>query len=193
MSFLLETERLLLRPFKESDLESVFAYRNDPDVARYQGWDIPYPREKAFKWVTNPDLIVPTEAGGRFKAALELKTVGETIGDIGFMLNEVDSRQAEFGYSLARAFWSQGFATEAGWALLSFLFTELKLHRVTAVMDVDNDASWRLVERLGFRREAHFVENIYFKGDYASEYHYAMLKSEWNVQSGNILKSRQRA
>ena len=67
MAFLLETERLLMRPIKDADLEPVFAYRNDPQVARYQGWDIPYPREKAIRWVANPDVIVPTEPGGRFK------------------------------------------------------------------------------------------------------------------------------
>ena len=59
------------------------------------------------------------------------------------------------------------------------------MHRVTAVMDVDNVASWRLVERLGLRREAHFVENIFFKGSYASEYHYAILSQEWKEQIGN--------
>ena len=185
MPFFLETERLLIRSFQPSDLESVFAYRNDPNVARYQGWDIPYPREKALQWVTNPDVIVPTEPGGRFKAALELKSTGEMIGDIGFMLNKHDARQAECGYSLSQTHWHQGYAAEAVKRLLSYLFDDLNLHRVTAVMDVDNLASWRLADRLGFRREAHFVENILFKGSYASEYHYAVLRREWKEQVGN--------
>jgi RimJ/RimL family protein N-acetyltransferase len=80
MDFLLETERLLIRPYRDSDLESLFAYRNDPKVAKYQGWDIPYPRERAINWIANSDVIVPTEPGSRFSAALELKSTGEMIG-----------------------------------------------------------------------------------------------------------------
>ncbi len=180
MTFFLETERLILRPFKDADLEVVIAYRNDPDVARFQGWEIPYPDEKAIKWVTNPDVIVPTDPGGRFKAAIEIKTTGEMIGDIGFLLSDHDPRQAHIGYSLAQSYWQKGYATEAGLRLLAFLFDERNLHRVKAETDVLNEPSWKLLERLGFRREAHFVENIWFKGAYASEYHYAMLKNEWN-------------
>ena len=180
MAFMLETERLFIRPFKDSDLDSVLAYRNDPEVARYQGWDIPYPREKAIKWVTNPDVIVPTEPGERFKAALELKATQEMIGDLGFILSEDDPRQAHFGYSLTQAHWHKGYATEACNQLLTFLFDERNLHRVKAESDVLNEKSWRLLERLGFRREAYFVENFWFKGAYASEYHYAMLKREWD-------------
>jgi RimJ/RimL family protein N-acetyltransferase len=80
MAFLLETERLLIRPYRDSDLEPLFAYRNDPEVAQYQGWDIPYPRERAINWIVNSDVIVPTEPAGRFSAALELKSTREMIG-----------------------------------------------------------------------------------------------------------------
>ena len=185
MAFLLETKRLLIRPFKDSDLEPLFAYRNDPEAAKYQGWDIPYPREKAINWVTNPDVIVPTEPGGRFKAALELESTGEMIGDVDFMLTEHDVLQAHVGYSLARAYWHQGYATEAVQRLLAYLFDELNLHRITAETDVLNEPSWRLLERLGFRREAHLVENVWFKGAYESEYHYAMLKREWEARKAS--------
>jgi RimJ/RimL family protein N-acetyltransferase len=58
------------------------------------------------------------------------------------------------------------------------------LHRVIAISDVENTASFRVLERLGFRREGHFVENLMFKGKWASEYHYAMLAREWeNLRS----------
>ena len=185
MVFNLETKRLIIRTFRDSDLEVILAYRNDPDVARYQGWDIPYPRDKAIRWITNPDVIIPTEAGGRFKAALELKTTGEMIGDLGFTLSDNDSSQAHFGYSLAQVHWHKGFALEACTKLLEFLFDERNLHRVKAETDVLNERSWRLLERLGFRREAHFVENIWHRGSYASEYHYAMLKREWDERKAS--------
>jgi RimJ/RimL family protein N-acetyltransferase len=181
VAFALETERLLIRPVKDSDVESVYAYRNDPEVARYQGWDLRYPREKVVKWVNKPGPAAPTEPGDVFKVALELKATGETIGDVSFVLAKDDARQAQLGYSLARAYWHQGYATEAIRRLLAYAFDELDLHRITAGTDVRNEPSWRLLERLGFRREAHLVENAWFKGAYASEYHYAMLKREWQA------------
>lgn len=180
MVFMLETERLILRPLKDTDLETILAYRNDPDVARFQGWDIPYSREKAIKWVINPEETIPTDPGGRFTAALELKSTGEMVGDLGILLSDHDPRQAHIGYSLAQSHWHKGYTTEACLQLLAFLFDERNMHRVKAETDVLNEPSWRLLERLGFRREAHFVENIWFKGAYASEYHYALLKKEWN-------------
>jgi aminoglycoside 6'-N-acetyltransferase len=101
---------MLIRPYKDSDLEPLFAYRNDPEMAKYQDWDIPYPRERAINWIAGSDVIVPTDPSGRYSAALELKSTGEMIGDAGFMLTEHDARQAHIGYSLARAYWHQGYA-----------------------------------------------------------------------------------
>ena len=75
-SFLLETVRLCLRPIREFALEPLFAYRNDPKVAGYQGWDLPYPREKAQQWILNPELVVPTLSGGLFQLPLNLSLPG---------------------------------------------------------------------------------------------------------------------
>ena len=65
--------------------------------------------------------------------------------------------------------------------MLDYLFAELDLHRVIAITDVENVSSFSMLDRLGFRREGHFVENLMFKGQWASEYHYAMLKREWET------------
>ncbi len=179
MTFCLETERLLLRQFQDSDLESFLAYRNDPDVARYQGWNIPYPRQKGKEFIEFMTRAFPSAQGEWFQAALELKSTHEMVGDVGFVVQKDDGRQAYIGYSLARAHWGNGFAYEAVSRMLAYLFDELTLHRVVAECDVDNAPSWKLLERLGFRRESHLVENIFFKGAYGSEYHYAMLGREW--------------
>ncbi len=121
----------------------------------------------------------PAVQGEWFQAALELKTGNEMIGDVGFIIKKDDGRQAYVGYSLARAHWGSGYAYEAVTCLLAYLFDELNLHRVVAECDVENTASWKLLEKLGFRRESHLIENIFFKGAYGSEYHYAMLGGEW--------------
>ena len=179
MTFCLETERLLIRQFQDSDLASFLAYRNDPDVARYQGWNVPYPRDRGIEFLEFMTTAFPAVQGEWFQAALELKTQHEMIGDVGFVIRKDDSRQAYVGYSLARAHWGRGYAYEAMSRLLSYLFDELNLHRVVAECDVENTASRKLLEKLGFRREAHLIENILFKGTYGSEYHYAILGREW--------------
>jgi len=179
MTFCLETERLLIRQFQDSDLEPFLAYRNDPDVARYQGWSIPYPRRRGIEFLDFMITAFPAVQAEWFQAALELKSTGEMIGDVGFIVKKDDGRQAYVGYSLARAHWRSGYAYEAVARLLVYLFDELNLRRVVAECDVENTASWKLLEKLGFRREAHLIENILFKGAYGSEFHYAILEREW--------------
>lgn len=187
MSFHLESARLVLRQFKETDLESFYAYRNDPEVAKYQGWSVPYRREKAAFFVQNMSVAVAAQ-NKWLQIAVELKSAGEMIGDVAFVIKKDDERQTVIGYSLARPYWGNGYALEAVSCLLAHLFDSLKLHRVTAECDVENTSSWKLLDRLGFRREAQLVENLFYKGTYVSEYHYAMLAREWKERPS----SRQR-
>lgn len=178
MTFHLESQRLILRQFKDSDLESFFAYRNDPEVAKYQGWSFPYPRKKAMLFIRT--MAVAEVSQNRWlQIAVELKSTRKMIGDVAFFIRKDDERQALLGYSLARPHWGNGYAFEALSRLLAYLFDELELHRVSAECDVENVASWKLLDRLGFRREAHLVENLFYKGTYVSEYNYAMLAREW--------------
>ncbi len=181
MKLQFDTERLSLRQFQPSDLETFLAYRNDPQVAKYQSWEVPYARDKAIEFVQKMSIAIPSHSSW-LQLAVELKSTSTMIGDVAFFIRRDDERQAMIGYTLARPYWRKGYAFEAISCLLTFLFEEMKLHRVSAECDVENVASWRLLEKLGFRREAHLIENIYFKGAYGSEYHYAMLLREWNQQ-----------
>ena len=183
MSLHLESPRLILRSFQDSDLESFLAYRNDPEVARYQSWNVPYPRESGIPFVELMKNADPEDQGEWFQVAVELKSTHELIGDVAFCTMVYDKRQALMGYSLARPFWRQGYAFEAVSTLLKYLFRERGLHRVIAECDVENVASWKLLEKLGFRREAHLIESVYFKGKFGSEYHYALLGREWREGS----------
>jgi RimJ/RimL family protein N-acetyltransferase len=183
MSLHLESLRLILRPFQDSDLERFLAYRNDPEVAKYQSWSLPYPRASGVQFVNLMKLSNPASQGEWYQVAVELKSAREMIGDVAFCTLIFDEQQALIGYSLARPYWRQGYAFEAVSTLLEYLFEERGLHRVIAECDVDNVASWRLLEKLGFRREAHLVENVYFKGKYGSEYHYALLARERRKRS----------
>jgi RimJ/RimL family protein N-acetyltransferase len=179
--FRLETDRLLLRPFTPGDAEDLAAYRSDPDIARYQGWDSPYPVDRArdlIRSLPRPELPLPGEWS---QIAIELRATGRLAGDCAFKLLRENTRQAEIGLTLARPFHGRGYGQEAVTRLLQYLFDQLGLHRGVANCDVENRAAARVLERLGFRREAHFLENLWFKGRWSSEYWYAMLEREWRA------------
>jgi RimJ/RimL family protein N-acetyltransferase len=178
----LHSSRLILRNFKDSDLETFLAYRNDPDVAKYQGWSLPYPREKAQAFIQEmKDVHVPKQ-GEWLQLALELKETGEMIGDMAFCIKAEDARQATIGFTIASAFWRKGYAAEALSALLDYLFEDIDLHRISADCDTENTGSWKTLEKLGFRREAHLVESLLIGGEYTSEYYYGMLQREWRAR-----------
>jgi RimJ/RimL family protein N-acetyltransferase len=181
MPLSLETPRLILRTFRDSDLESFLAYRNDPEVYRYQGWKTPYLRADGLEFITHVQTVIPGAPGEWLQLAIVSKDNGEMLGDIAFHLTRANPRQAYLGYTLARSAWGQGYASEAVRKMLDYLFRVLDLHRILADCDVDNAASIRLLERLGFRREAHHLESFWLESEsrWGSEYLYAMLQREW--------------
>lgn len=179
MTFLLGTPRLHLRAFEPGDLAGFAAYRNDETVARYQGWSTPYSLEQAQAFLAGMCQATPGTPGEWYQVAIQRKSDQALLGDCAFKLS-ADARQAEIGCTLAQPYWGQGYATEAVRRLLEYLFGDLNLHRVVANCDVENLAAARNLEQLGMRREAHFVENLWFKGRWSSEYWYALLSSEWS-------------
>ena len=174
---MLETERLLLRRLRGSDLVAFLAYRNDPEVSRYQSWE-GCTEAEARDMIQALEREEPFVPGEWFQFAVELKATGKLVGDLGFRVGE-DGRQAEVGYTLAREHWGEGYASEAVSRLLDHAFKELGLHRVHATVDQENVPSVAVLERLGLRREGSFVENVWFKGRWSSEHLYATLREEW--------------
>ncbi len=181
----LETTRLRLRHFTDADLALFMAYRNDPEVAKYQGWEgISEPEARAF--IQEQKEVQPGMPGQWFQIAVELKETGMLVGDCALKSEEHDERQAEIGYTLSRAYQGRGIASEAVSCVLEYAFVTLGLHRVIAITDCENAASVALLERLGLRREGHFRQNVWFKGKWGDEYLYAMLQEEWrNMRSTN--------
>ena len=174
----IETARLRLRRFAAADLATFIAYRNDPAIARFQSWE-GITEAEAVAFLRAVEAAPAGVPGEWLQIAVERKDSGRMIGDCAFKVMEDDTRQAEIGYTLAREAHGQGFATEAVAALLTYLFTALDLHRVVAIVDVRNAASVALLERLGMRREGHFLQNVWFKGAWGDEYLYAILRDEW--------------
>lgn len=179
----LETDRLNLRRFEPADRDAFLAYRNDPEVARYQSWDSISPaRAQAF--IDEQAQLQPGLPGQWFQFALALKDGGRLVGDSGLQVLLQDVRQAQLGITLAPAYQGQGLASEAVTAVLDYAFIHLDLHRVLAVVDCENAPSAALLERIGLRREGHFLKHVWFKGHWADEYLYAILQSEWLQKNG---------
>ncbi|MEU7871600.1 GNAT family protein [Dactylosporangium sp. NPDC049140] len=175
---MLLTERLSLRPFRVADAPVLSAYRSDPEVARYQGWDAPFPMEAALRVVAGLEGRDP-RAEGWFQYALELTDGGALIGDVGVNRHD-EGRQAEIGFTLAPAYQGRGYAAEAVGRVVGHLLAEEGLHRVHASVDARNERSARLLERLGFRREGLEVQSQWWKGEWTDDARYAVLASEWS-------------
>jgi RimJ/RimL family protein N-acetyltransferase len=179
----IETPRLKLRSFQEADVAAFAAYRNDPEVARYQSWEsISLGRAQAF--VLEQRDRAPGLPGEWFHFAVALRDTGQLIGDVGLNVLVQDVRQAQLGLTLDRAYQGQGLGVEAATAALDYAFINLDLHRVVAVVDVQNSRAVALLERVGLRREGHFIKNAWFKGRWADEYLYALLQAEWLPRRG---------
>ncbi len=185
----IESERFILRRFRDSDLASFVAYRNDPEVARYQSWDS-FDEREARAFIREMGSAQPGVPGEWFQFAVESKESGNLVGDCALQVDGQEPYRAEIGFTLAREHQGRGFASEAVSRLLDFAFEELGLHRIVAIADCRNKPSWALLERIGMRREGHFLDSVWFKGEWSDEYLYAVLKDEWlGNASGLTLRS----
>jgi RimJ/RimL family protein N-acetyltransferase len=179
----IETARLLLRHLVESDLDAVFAYQSRSDVARYLYWG---PRSRHDVQRSLSQRIAadwPESDGEVLSLAVVRRDSGELIGDVALFLVSAEHRQGEIGYVFHPNHQGQGFAQEAARELLRFGFDELGLHRIVGRLDARNEASGRVLARLGMRREAHFRQNEFVKGEWADEVVYAILAAEWRTEA----------
>lgn len=174
---LIETPRLLIRNLRSTDLDDFHSYRSDPEVTKYQGFDV-MSREEAAAFIARQVDKTFGDPGEWVQYALEERATGKLIGDCAIRLLD-DIRMAEIGMTLSPARQRQGYAHEAMRGILTHLFDTLQVHRVVETVDAENTASIALLRSLGFRQEGHFIENIFFKGKWGSEYQYAMLRREW--------------
>lgn len=171
----IETERLVIRRFKEEDWKDLYEYLSDEEVVRYE----PY---QTFS-VEEAQREAKSRAESPHFFAVCLKENNNLIGNVYFAKQEF--KTWEIGYVFNRAYQGKGYATEAANAVIEYGFETRGARRIVAMCNPLNVASWRLLERLGMRREGHLRQNIYFKKDkqgnpiWSDTYEYAILKEEY--------------
>ncbi|QNR25147.1 GNAT family N-acetyltransferase [Croceimicrobium hydrocarbonivorans] len=177
---LLETDRLLIRPISIEDKNEIFEYRRNKEINKYQGW-IPETIEEVESFIAkNPKEINVPETW--FQLVIIDKKTEAIVGDIGIHFMDPENKQVEIGCTLNKEYQNRGFATESVEKVMDYLFTELDKHRISTSIDPANTNSIRLVERIGFRKEAHFIESLFFKGKWVDDIIYAMLQRDWNTK-----------
>ncbi|NLW99169.1 MAG: N-acetyltransferase [Actinomycetales bacterium] len=170
-AYLLRTERLTVRPVRESDIDALTAYRNDPEVSALQDWDLPYPRERAERLVAAQAGREDLSPGTRTQLGIELD--GALVGDVYVGVVE-EGGVAEIGFTLAREHQGMGYAVEAVSAVVDDLVDRLGIHRVTAQLSPQNLASARLLERIGMELESLSPKSYWWRGAWDDNLVYAM-------------------
>ncbi|HKU80822.1 MAG TPA: GNAT family N-acetyltransferase [Candidatus Tumulicola sp.] len=183
--FPIETQRLLLREFTAADEANVHEYGSDPVVSRYDSWGPNTPddtHQVLSKWIEQQQTWPRDE----INVAVELRATGKQIGGLRLHILNGEHGIAEFGYALNREFWGQGFATEAARVLIDKAFSVHKLHRLIATCDTRNVASARVMKKLGMRREAHFRQDVFQKGEWRDSYLYSILEQDRTTDGVDI-------
>lgn len=170
----LETERLILRGYKKEDFDSVHFYGSNPDFSKFEAWG-PNTVEDTQRFIS--DMITQASSSPRYKFdfALELKNQGKMIGGVGIRRETQQSQVANLGWAIHPKFQRQGFATEAAKRLIRFGFENLNLKVIYATCDGRNEASYRVMERLGMKRVGHLLGDKMQKGTLRDTLRYEIL------------------
>ena len=175
---IIETARLILRPWKEDDAESLFRYAHDPEVGPIAGWPLHTSVENSLE-------IIRTVFSAPEIYAVVLKQTGEAIGCCGIMFsnslhsNEMTNSEAELGYWIGKPYWGRGLIPEAVKALLSRCFNNLNLEAIWCGHYDDNHKSKRVCEKSGFRYHHTNYDVISPLGDKRTEHFYIMTMEDY--------------
>jgi RimJ/RimL family protein N-acetyltransferase len=176
------SQRLAIRDLDANDGPRIFAYHRRPEVAQFQSWGTESV-DVVQSYIRSLSGTEPGTPGKWYQVGIFLLEGGKLIGDFGFRVLQDDPEQAEIGITLAPEFQGKGYATEASKSLLDYLFVTLDKHRVFGSVDPRNLPSLKLLERVGMRKEAHFVKSLWFREEWVDDVIFAMLAEEWKLSS----------
>jgi len=180
------TERLVLRPFTAEDFDALYAYQSRADVTTWLLWDARTEEEVRRALAAKIASVSIADDGDVLALAITRKDTGALVGDVILELASREQRTGEIGYIVHPDHQGLGFTTEACREVLRIAFEDVGLHRVIGRIEPRNVASGRVLEKLGMRREATFVENEFVKGEWQSEAVFAILDHEWRGRPGRV-------
>ena len=170
----LETERLLLRRVSIDDLNEILELRGNPETMKF----IPRPLVKTEEDALNHFKMIDEkiEKNEGINWAITVKGNPKLIGIIGHYRIQPENHRCEIGYMILPQYNGQGIVTEAIKIVLEYGFEDMNMHSIEAVIDPDNIASERVLQKNGFIKEAHILENEYYDGKFWDTVIYSILK-----------------
>jgi [ribosomal protein S5]-alanine N-acetyltransferase len=181
-----ETERLVLRELSEDDFEDIHEFKSDLQVVKYLTWG-PNSREQTLHSLRKQIAFQNEENRQIYVLAVELKCSKKVIGNALFMVRDPDFKTAEIGYFINSNYWKKGYGIEIVNGLLYLGFNIFDVHRIYAICDVENAGSVKLLNKIGFRQEGHFIKNLKVKGQWRNNYLFAMLSEEFINRTENVV------
>ncbi len=176
----IRTERLLIRPFRPDDAAGLAARRNDPEVAKYQNWEVPFTLEQAEALVAELVAMDGPAIDEWWMAVVEDGATGVVLGDLALHLTW-QGRTAEVGYTFDAAHWGSGYAVESVTALVEYLFEELGVTRAFGMLHPDNPASAMVLERTGFLYEGHLKSSFWVGDEVSDDWIYGLTRPDWEA------------
>lgn len=176
----LQTPRLRLRHLEARDSAAYFAIFSDPAVMRYYS-GVPWTSlDQADEAIAK--VLAGYRSGENLRFVIERKDTDEMVGTISLHHFFPMNRRCEMGYAMSSAHWGQGFITEAMQATLAHAFDALNLNRIEADIDPRNEASAKVLQRMGFKKEGYMPERWIVGGEVCDTDFYGLLRSYWEAR-----------
>lgn len=172
----LESERLLLRQITAEDVNEIFALRSNPETMKYIPRPLVTTMDQAMEHIKMIQDKIETNEGINW--AITLKDNPKMIGIIGHYRIRWEHFRSEIGYMLLPEYHGKGIITEAIQLMIDYGFNNMKMHSLEAIIDPENTASARVLEKNNFIKEAHLVENEYYDGKFLDTVIYSLLKTQ---------------
>ncbi|OXA75549.1 ribosomal-protein-alanine N-acetyltransferase [Flavobacterium aquidurense] len=170
---IIETERLVLRRITSEDVNEIFELRSNPETMKYIPRPLVKTNEDALEHIAMIEDKIITNVGINW--GISLRDNPKLLGIIGYYRMQPENYRAEIGYMLLPEFHGKGIIPESVNRLIRFGFDDLKLHSIEAVIDPDNLASEKVLQKCGFIKEAHFKESDFYEGRFLDKVIYSLL------------------
>ena len=171
----LESDRLLLRQINNADIDEVFKLRSNPETMKYIPRPLLTSKEEALYHIKMIQDKIEANEGVNW--AVTIKGDNKLIGIVGHYKIKWEHFRSEIGYMILPEYHGKGIVSEVVGLLIDYGFNQMNLHSVEAIIDPGNTASARVLEKNNFIKEAHFIENEFYDGQFIDSVVYSILNN----------------